>query len=62
MWLDMTRRETPASPERAKPDEALLREQIDRNLRRVYEEALGEELPERLRLLVEQLRRETAAR
>ena len=62
MWLDMTRRETPAPPERAKPDEALLREQIDRNLRRVYEEALGEELPERLRLLVEELRRETAER
>jgi hypothetical protein len=61
MWLDMTRRETPAPPERAKPDEALLREQIDKNLRRVYEEALDEELPERFRLLVEELRREKTA-
>jgi hypothetical protein len=60
MWLDMSRRETPAVPENAKPDEALLREQIDRNLRRVYEEALDEELPERFRLLVEALRREAA--
>ena len=33
---------------------------IDENLRRVYEEALGEEVPEKFRLLLEQLRQAQA--
>ncbi|WP_284164800.1 NepR family anti-sigma factor [Frigidibacter sp. SD6-1] len=36
-----------------------LRAQIDDNLRRVYQEALQEELPERLTQLLEELRRKT---
>lgn len=31
--------------------------EIDENLRRVYEEALNQELPEKFRLLLDQLRR-----
>lgn len=33
-----------------------LREQIDENLRRVYQDALNEEVPDRLKQLLEQLR------
>jgi hypothetical protein len=36
-----------------------LREQIDQNLRRVYQDAVQEEVPERFRLLIEQLREKT---
>ncbi|MCX8509962.1 MAG: NepR family anti-sigma factor [Rhodobacteraceae bacterium] len=36
-----------------------LREQIDQNLRRVYQDALEEEVPERFRLLLEELRKKT---
>lgn len=34
-----------------------LKDQIDENLRRVYQDALDEQVPERLKLLLEQLRR-----
>ena len=33
-----------------------LQQQIDQNLKRVYEEALKEELPDRFKVLLEQLR------
>jgi hypothetical protein len=36
-----------------------LREQIDMNLRRVYQDAVEEEIPDRFRLLIEQLREKT---
>ncbi|MFT3690698.1 NepR family anti-sigma factor [Paenirhodobacter sp.] len=36
--------------------QANLREQINENLRRAYEDALKEEVPDRFRLLLEQLR------
>jgi hypothetical protein len=36
-----------------------LREQIDQNLRRVYQDAVQEEVPERFRLLIERLREKT---
>lgn len=35
---------------------AKLREQINENLKRVYDEALKEEVPDRFRALLEQLR------
>lgn len=39
---------------------AKLKEQIDENLKRVYQEALDEQLPDRFRDLIEQLRRKGA--
>jgi hypothetical protein len=36
-----------------------LRDQIDQNLRRVYQDAVQQEVPERFRLLIEQLREKT---
>ena len=33
-----------------------LRDQIDQNLKRVYDEALGESVPDRFKQLLEQLR------
>lgn len=36
-----------------------LRDQIDQNLRRVYQDAVQEEIPERFRLLIERLREKT---
>jgi predicted metal-dependent hydrolase len=41
-------------------DRRKLQEQIDENLRRVYREALEEEVPDRFRELLEQLRRKEA--
>lgn len=38
-------------------DKTLTRVTIDENLRRVYEETLGEKVPDRFRLLLEQLRK-----
>ncbi|GGH34675.1 hypothetical protein SAMN05444007_10720 [Cribrihabitans marinus] len=37
-------------------DNAKLRSQIDQNLKRVYQEALEEEVPDRFKELLEQLR------
>lgn len=41
-------------------DKAKLQAQIDENLRRVYREALEEEVPDRFKELIEQLRRKDA--
>lgn len=46
MWREMA--DTKPTPK--------LQQQIDQNLKRVYEEALKEELPDRFKLLLEQLR------
>lgn len=54
MWITMAQDEKPPRPDRAQ-----LRAQIDENLRRVYEEALEEDLPDRIRHLVEALRAKT---
>lgn len=54
MWITMAQDEKPP-----RPDRAHLRAQIDENLRRVYEEALEEEVPDRIRQLVEALRAKT---
>jgi hypothetical protein len=37
-------------------DKAGLQQQIDENLKRVYEEALGQEVPDRFKQLLAQLR------
>jgi hypothetical protein len=37
-----------------------LQQQIDENLKRIYDETLKEELPDRLTALLDQLRRKTA--
>ena len=37
-------------------DEARVNEQIDANLKRVYREIVGDEVPDRFRLLLDQLR------
>lgn len=39
-----------------------LREQIDENLRRVYDEALEREIPQRFKDLLEELRRKAAGK
>ncbi|MDZ4095386.1 MAG: NepR family anti-sigma factor [Paracoccaceae bacterium] len=39
-----------------------LREQIDQNLKRVYEDALKEDVPDRFRQLLEELRQKEAAK
>jgi hypothetical protein len=44
------------------PKRQAIREQIDENLRRVYAATLNEELPERLRDLLEQLKAKSADR
>lgn len=41
---------------------AALRNQIDENLRRIYDAALQEEVPESLKMLLQQLRDSTAAK
>jgi Anti-sigma factor NepR len=41
-------------------DAPTVRAQIDENLKRVYEEALEEEVPDRFKLLLEQLRQKQA--
>ncbi len=41
---------------------ARLREQIDENLRRVYQEALEQEIPDRFKALLEQLRQSETGR
>lgn len=38
-------------------DKSALHQQIDENLKRVYQESLEEEVPDRFRLLLEELRR-----
>jgi Anti-sigma factor NepR len=38
-------------------NKSALHQQIDENLKRVYQEALQEEVPDRFRLLLEELRR-----
>jgi len=43
-------------------DRTLTRVTIDENLRRVYEETLDEEVPDRFRLLLEQLRQRQEAK
>lgn len=53
MWIPM------AEEERPRPSRADLRAQIDQNLRKVYEQALEEDLPDRIKDLVEALRRKT---
>jgi hypothetical protein len=45
--------------DRAKPDPEALKAQIDQNLRRVYKEVLDQEIPDRFRDLLEELRRKT---
>ena len=42
-------------------DKPALHQQIDENLKRVYQETLEEEVPDRFRLLLEELRRKQAA-
>ena len=42
-------------------DKPALQQQIDENLKRVYKETLEEEVPDRFRLLLEELRRKQAA-
>jgi Anti-sigma factor NepR len=42
-------------------DKSALHQQIDENLKRVYQETLEEEVPDRFRLLLEELRRKQAA-
>lgn len=37
---------------------SLVRQQIDENLKRVYDTALGEEVPDRFKLLLEELRKQ----
>lgn len=44
----------------AKPTRKL-QQQIDQNLKRVYEEALNEEVPDRFKVLLEQLRQKEAS-
>jgi hypothetical protein len=39
-------------------DDARVNEQIDANLRRVYREIVGDDVPDRFRLLLDQLRRQ----
>lgn len=39
-----------------------IKAQIDENLRRVYEEALNEEVPDRFKVLLEQLRQKEAGK
>jgi Anti-sigma factor NepR len=39
---------------------ATVRRQIDENLRRIYDETLNEKIPDRLTLLLEQLRKSAA--
>jgi len=41
-------------------DKAKLRSQIDENLKRVYQEALDERIPDRFQDLLEQLRKKEA--
>lgn len=36
-----------------------IRDQIDENLKRIYDETLGEEIPDRLTQLLEQLRKKS---
>lgn len=43
-------------------DKALTRVAIDENLRRVYEETLEEKVPDRFRVLLEQLRKRQEAK
>lgn len=50
------------SKEEDVPKRQAIREQIDENLRRVYAATLNEELPERLRDLLEQLKAKSAER
>ena len=47
-------------PMAQKNDAQKLRAQIDENLKRVYEEALENEVPDRFKLLLEELRQKEA--
>ena len=40
----------------AERDKSKVHEEIDRNLKRVYEEALNQEIPDRFKKLLEQLK------
>lgn len=42
-------------------DRQALKATIEENLRKVYQEVLGEEVPDRFKLLLEQLRQQSAA-
>jgi predicted house-cleaning noncanonical NTP pyrophosphatase (MazG superfamily) len=42
-------------------NKSALHQQIDENLKRVYQESLEEEVPDRFRLLLEELRRKQAS-
>ncbi|MEZ5779796.1 MAG: NepR family anti-sigma factor [Paracoccaceae bacterium] len=50
MWQEMAR-------EANERDAAGIRARIDENLKRVYQEALEEEVPDRFKLLLEELRK-----
>lgn len=52
MWQAMAKNQD-------KPEDDSLRQQIDENLRRVYEQTLNEDVPDRFRELLDQLRRKT---
>ena len=41
---------------------SLLRKQIDENLKRIYDETLNEQIPDKLSLLLEQLRQKSVPR
>lgn len=41
------------------PDKSAIQLQIDENLKRVYEEVLSEDVPDRFKLLLEQLKAQT---
>ena len=43
------------------PKKAVLHQQIDENLKRVYQETLEENVPDRFRLLLEELRKKQSA-
>jgi hypothetical protein len=40
------------------PTHSKIKQQIDENLKRVYDAALGEEVPDRFKVLLEQLRKQ----
>lgn len=59
---DKTAAETRGSVPPTGPDRARLKEQIDENLRRVYQEALDQGVPDRFAELLEALRRKEAGK
>jgi hypothetical protein len=45
-----------------KPTKTRLQEQIDENLKRVYDDALNEEVPDRFKILLERLKQKDRER